>query len=155
MSISVSQEIRASRESVWNIITDIDTWADTISGILSIDVIDRPESGLIGLKWKETRVMFGKEAIETMWISAAEYGRWYETTAENHGMVYSTRLSLDDAEDGVVLTMAFTATPQTVTAKLMSVVGALFNGALRKMLQQDMEDIRQAAESSAAPTSSS
>lgn len=150
MTISVSEEIDAPRERVWNLITDIDRWADTISGIVDIEIIDRPESGIIGLKWREKRVLFGKEAVETMWISAAETHRWYETTAKNHGAVYSTRISLDDsangANDNVVLTMTFSAQPTTLVARLMSVVSFMFNGTLRKMLQKDLEDIRLTAE---------
>lgn len=148
MTIIVSEEIDAPRERVWNLITDIDTWSDTISGIVSIDVVDRPESGVIGLKWRETRVMFGKEAIETMWITAAEPNRWYETRAENHGAIYTTRLSLEDAGDKVVLTMTFSAKATTLVSRLMSVVSFLFNSTLAKMLQKDLQDIRKVAEGS-------
>ncbi len=78
MTITVSEEISASRECIWNIITDIDTWADTISGIVSIEVINRPEAGIVGLKWREKRVLFGRDVVETMWVSAAEPNSWYE-----------------------------------------------------------------------------
>ena len=146
MTISVSEEINAPRERIWDLITDIDSWTDTISGIVSIEVINRPEAGVVGLKWRETRVLFGKEAVETMWISAAEPNRWYETTAENHGAIYTTRLSLDESNGKIVLTMAFSAKPTTIPAKLMSAISFLFNGTLRKMLQKDLDDIRQTAE---------
>lgn len=150
MAITVSEEIDAPRERIWRLITDIDSWADTISGIIDIDVIDRPDSGIIGLKWREKRVLFGKDAVETMWISAAETNNWYETTAKNHGAVYSTRLSLDDSLEGsndkVLLTMTFSAKPTTLLARLMSVMSIMFNSTLRKMLQKDLADIRQAAE---------
>ena len=146
MTIAVSEEINAPRERIWDLITDIDSWADTISGIVSIEVINRPEAGVVGLKWREKRVLFGKEAVETMWISAAEPNRWYETTAENHGAIYSTRMSLSESNDKVVLTMAFSAKPTTIAARLMSVMSFMFNGTMRKMLQKDLADIRRAAE---------
>jgi len=148
MTITVSEEINASRERIWNVITDIDSWADTISGIVSIEVINRPEAGVVGLKWREKRVLFGKEAVETMWIGAAEPNSWYETKAENHGAIYSTRLSLDDSSDKVVLTMTFSAKPTTITSKLMSVMSFMFNGTMRKMMRKDLTDIRRAAENS-------
>lgn len=146
MTITVSEKIHAPRERVWHLITDFDSWADTIEGILSVEVIDRPDSGVVGLKWREKRMMFGKEAFETMWISAAEPNRWYETTAESHGMIYNTRLSLDDRDDKTVLTMQFFGKPTTVVAKLMSMMSFMFNGTIRKMLQKDLEDIRRVAE---------
>lgn len=146
MKIAVSVEIDAPRERVWNIVTDIDSWTDTISGIISVDVLNRPASGVVELKWRETRVLFGKEAVETMWITAAEENRWYETRAENHGAVYTTRISLDDSHGKTRLTMAFSSRPATFVARLMSFMGYLFRGAMRKMIEQDLADIRQAAE---------
>ena len=146
MTITVSEEIDAPRERIWNVITDIDSWADTIAGIVSIEVINRPEAGIVGLKWREKRVLFGKEAAETMWISAAEPNRWYETTAENHGANYSTRLSMDDSNDKVILTMTFSAKPTTIASKLFSLIGFMFNGTMRKMPQKDLTDIRRVAE---------
>lgn len=81
-----------------------------------------------------------------MWISAAEANRWYETTAKSHGSIYSTRISLDESNDKVVLTMTFSSQPTTIAARLMSVMTFMFSGTLRKMLQKDLADIRQAAE---------
>jgi len=148
VTITVSEEISAPRERVWHLITDFDSWADTIEGILSVEVIDRPDSGVVGLKWREKRMMFGKEAFETMWISAAEPNSWYETTAKNHGMIYNTRLSLDDRDDKTVLTMQFSGQPTAFAAKLMSMMSFMFSGTIRKMLQKDLANIRKVAERS-------
>ena len=90
MTITVSEKINAPRERVWNLITDSDGWTDNISGIKSVEVLEKPSDGVIGLKWREKREFFGKEATETMWITAAETGHWYETNALNHGMAYTT-----------------------------------------------------------------
>ena len=146
MTISVAEEVNASRERIWGLITNPDAWTDMISGIISVDVIDRPQQGVIGLKWREKRLMFGKEAEETMWVIAAEPMHWYETRAENHGMIYTTRMSIDEVGDKTVLSMTFSAAATTFAAKLMSLLAFLFNGALRKALKQDLMDIRQTAE---------
>jgi len=146
MIITVSEEIDAPRERVWNIVTDIDTWVDTISGIESVDIINRPASGVVEMKWRETRVLFGKEAVETMWITAAEENHWYETRAESNGAVYKTRISLNDSQGKILLSMEFSSRPTTLVAKLMSVMVFLFRGSMRKLIQQDLVDIRQAAE---------
>jgi hypothetical protein len=91
-------------------------------------------------------VLFGKEAVETVWITAAEDNHWYETRAENHGAIYSTRISLKDAQEKTVLTMTFSSRPTTFVSRLMSFMGYLFRSSMRKMLQQDLADIRRAAE---------
>lgn len=47
MKITVSEEINAPREHIWKLITDADSWADTITGIASVEVIDKPEIGVM------------------------------------------------------------------------------------------------------------
>lgn len=151
MTIIVSEQIHAPRESVWGLISDPDRWEDTISGIKSLQVLEQPASGMVGLKWREKRELFGKEAEETMWVTAAETGHWYETAAHSHGMVYATRISVAELADGTTLTMTFAATPRTIMARLMMPVAMLFNGTVRKALQQDLQDIKAVAEREADP----
>lgn len=71
MRIEEHIQIAASRERVWRVIADIDGAAERIRGIESIQVLERPASGLVGLKWRETRTLFGKTASEVMWIIEA------------------------------------------------------------------------------------
>lgn len=146
MTITVSEKINAPRERVWDLITDSDSWVEMISGIKSVEVLEKPSNGVVGLKWREKREMFGKEATETMWVTAAEPGHWYETNALNHGMAYTSRLSVAELGDGTTLTMTFDAKPTTFAAKLMMPISMMFNGAVRKALQKDLSDIRAAAE---------
>lgn len=146
MSVVASEKIQAPRARVWEIITDIEHAAETISAITELTVLERPATGVIGLKWTETRVMFGKKAMETMWISAAEENHWYETTAESHGAIYNSRLEIRDAGDGVELSMSFNATPRSLFARIMSAASFLFNGSIKKAFQQDLKDIKQLAE---------
>ncbi|NNF51768.1 MAG: SRPBCC family protein [Gammaproteobacteria bacterium] len=146
MTISVSEKINAPRERVWTLITDPDSWAENISGIKSVEVLEKPASGFVGLKWREKREFFGKEATETMWVTSAETGHWYETNALNHGMAYTTRVSVAELGDGTTLTMTFDAKPTTLVARLMTPISMMFNGAVRKALQQDLGDIKAAAE---------
>lgn len=146
MQINVSEKISAPRERVWKLITDADRWEEVISGIVDVEILERPVSGNVGLRWRETRMLFGKEAIETMTISAEEPGQWYEVLADNHGTAYRTRVSVDGSNGQTTLSMQFTATPLTLPARLMSGLGYLFRGQVRKMLQQDLADIRQASE---------
>ena len=146
MAVTASKGISASMDRVWAVITDIDNCDQNISGIQSVKILEKPEQGVIGLKWQETRVMFGKEAVETMWISAADAPRWYETTAHNHGSIYTSRMEIKESSTGCTLTMSFSSEATTFASRLMSVMSFLFNGALRKMIEQDLDDIKKVAE---------
>ena len=57
---------------------------------------------------------------------------------------------VEPAEEGSRLSWEFGAEPQSTSAKLMSVVGRLFEGQTKKALLQDLDDIARAAEGSAA-----
>ena len=82
------------------------------------------KNGLVGLKWTETRLMFGKQATETMWITDAEENDYYQTRAESHGSIYISRLEIKDSGDGTELTMSFEGN----TSEFWSQNDVCFNG---------------------------
>lgn len=147
MQIETTVTIRAPRERVWSLVTDIANAVHTISGIEEIEILEKPSRGLVGLKWRETRTLFGKTATEVMWITDARPREYYTTEARSHGAVYRSRIFLADTPEGTRLGMRFIAQPETLTARVMSVIfGFMMKGATEKALRQDLEDIRRAAE---------
>src|SRR5688572_20284670 len=94
MECVASVLIQAPREVVWNRITDIEHAAQTVRAIEKVEILEKPPSGLVGLKWKETRTMFGKTATETMWITDAVAPEYYKTRAESHGAIYLAAFEL-------------------------------------------------------------
>ena len=148
MKIHVQIPIDASKEKIWKVISDIENSVNTIESIREITIHDQPAAGLVGLKWSEKRFMFGKEATETMWITAAEPNEFYVTRAESHGSIYSTRMYILTNMDQNFLAMEFTANPQSVGAKFMwGLMGFMFKGATKKALLKDLEDIKKVVES--------
>ncbi|MGB0652090.1 MAG: SRPBCC family protein [Thermoplasmatota archaeon] len=150
MKMSLSIDIEASTQAVWDVIADIENAADRIRGINSLEVLE-PATGpsIVGLKWKETRTFAGRDATETMWITAAEEPSYYDTRAESHGSIYQTRMSVDPTSDGAGsrLTMTFEGTPQTFGAKLLwALTGWMATKPMKKALTEDLEDIKKAAE---------
>ena len=86
---------------------------ENISGINSIEIIQQPSDTMVGLKWKEGRTMFGKEAFETMWVTDAKDNEFYQTRAESHGAVYISRFDLSEENGQCTLTMSFEGQPQS------------------------------------------
>jgi carbon monoxide dehydrogenase subunit G len=147
MTIEVQVTINGPGEAVWEVITDIENATETISGIEQVEVLEKPENGLIGLKWRETRKLFGKTATEEMWITDAAANEFYKTRAESHGCVYITTMSISGSNGGSSLTMSHQINPQALIAKLMSpLMGFIFNRVIRKVILQDLNDIKAAVE---------
>ena len=143
MEASVSVEINSPKESVWKTITDFDNAVNVLSGIEKIEVLEKPVESLVGFKWKETRIMFGKSATEIMWVTDSEENSFYKTRAENHGAIYESQLSISENDGKSTLTMSFKGTPQSFMAKVMSfLMSPFFKGATVKAIQQDLNDIK-------------
>lgn len=151
LAVSASTEIEAGRGDVWRIISDIDSAAQNITAILDIEVLERAPAAdsVLGLKWTETRKMFGKEARETMTVVAEKPGYWYETRAQNHGTVYTSKMEIQEASnpDKCTLIMSFDHQPLSLGARLMSIFSFLFEGSIKKAFAQDLADIKRVAES--------
>lgn len=149
MIVSVEIEISKAKDTVWKTITDFENCQDIISSIIKIHVLNKPSDSLVGFKWQETREMFGKEAVETMWITESEENSYYCTRAESHGSVYITRISLSEKGGVTLLVMTFTAISQTVVAKILSFIMApLIKNSIKKALIKDLQDIKKFVEKS-------
>ncbi len=150
MEISAQVTINAPINQVWAAVADIENAATRISGIDAVEILAPASDGLVGLKWRETRTLFGKTATEVMWITDAVENEFYDTRAESHGSIYRTRISVAQDPTGTTLTMRFRGEPVTFVAKLFTVpMGWMVKGSMRKVVQQDLEDIKKAVE--AAP----
>ena len=143
MKVSTSIEISKPREDVWKVITDIENSLGRISSILAIEVLEKPEAGFVGFKWKETRKMFGKEATEIMWVTDSVENEYYSTRAESHGSIYVSRLSMAESAGITTLTMSFAGEAQSLVAKILSaLMGVFMKGSIEKELQKDLVDIK-------------
>ncbi|MDC7233146.1 MAG: SRPBCC family protein [Spirochaetales bacterium] len=146
-TLKVSVDIKASRDQIWKIITDIEGSVDRIRGIDKVEILEKPADSFVGLKWRETRTMFGQTATEVMWITDAVEHTSYSTRAESHGAVYTTRFDLTEEEGYVTLSMTFGAELiKTMTKIVSALTGWMFAGATKKALLEDLEDIKKAAE---------
>ena len=143
MEVSVEVEIAQRKEKVWAVITDIENAADVISEIIDLKILHMPKEGLVDLKWRETRKVFGKVSSETMWITDAVENISYKVRAESHGSVYLSSFWLEELGDKTLLKMSFNSQPQTLFLKIISpLMNLMIKGSMKKMMRQDLEDIK-------------
>lgn len=146
MIVEVSVTIRASRPAVWTAIADIENAAEILAGVESIEVLEKPASGLVGLRWRETRMLFGKPATVEKWITEAVENELYRTRAESNGFVFLSTLRISEGGDGITLTSSHDSQPRSIGARLSLPMMLLFKGVSRKALLQDLSDIKAAVE---------
>ena len=86
MMVEAQVTINGSKAAIWAAITNIENASETLSGIENIEVLEKPANGLVGLKWRETRMLFGEPATVEKWITAAAENKFYKTRAESDGL---------------------------------------------------------------------
>ncbi len=59
MIVEAQVTINGSKAAIWAAITNIENASETISGIENIEVLEKPANGLVGLRWRETRMLSG------------------------------------------------------------------------------------------------
>lgn len=145
--IEVSERIDAPREAVWLRATAIEEWPETIEAILKVENLTGGPMR-VGTRFRETRVMFGKEATEEMEVSEFEPPMRYVTLAESHGSKYRSEVLFEEqADGGTVMTFRFEATPVTMGAKVMgAVMMPMMKKMLRKCLGEDLGDMKRVCE---------
>jgi carbon monoxide dehydrogenase subunit G len=143
MELSVELPINAGKDAIWDSITNLEDAPSVINGIDSVEILEKPEQGIVGLKWRETRTLFGKQAAETMWITDAVDEEYYKTRAESHGSIYISEMGIKDGDNSPILYFSFKGEAQTFGAKIMSrLMGGMMKKSMTKTMMKDLEDIK-------------
>jgi uncharacterized protein YndB with AHSA1/START domain len=147
MVVEAQVTIGGSRAAIWAAISNIEHASEFMGGIEKIEILERPASGLVGLKWRETRMLFGKPASADKWITDAVENEFYKTRAESDGFVFLSTMSIAERGGSCTLTSAHESQPQSFVARFLKLpMVFLFTGVMRKALLQDLNDIRAAVE---------
>src|SRR5262245_13700831 len=128
MFVEAEVAINGSKAALWAAITDIEHHSETMRGIESIEVVQKPANGLVGLRWRETRMLFGKPATAEKWITEAVENAFYKTRAESDGFIFLTTITISGSDGGgLTLTSSHDSQPQGFFTRLMSIpMGLLF-----------------------------
>ncbi len=154
--IEVSVEVDAPAERVFAVATDFEGAASRVRAIEEVEMLSEPPHVPVreGVAFRETRVMMGKRATETMRVTAVELpadglGGSCELHAASHGMEYTSWIRVRPLGEGerCELTMGMTGRALSFGAKLMApLLGLMMRGSVRKAFEADLEDLKGAAE---------
>ena len=147
-SITVSTHVSAPIERVFEVYTDLDKAVERIPGIVALEILSEGPFG-VGTRWRETRVMFKKKAVEEMWVTGFDPPKSYTVDAESHGMHYSTLFSFAPDGGGTKVSWIFSGTALTLGTRVMSpIFNVLLKGTMKKCMRLDLEALRDVCESS-------
>lgn len=151
-TMTASKHFQAPPEVVFDHLTDLELAAAQISSIVRIEKLTDGPVGA-GTRFRETRVMFGKEATEEMEITAFDRGRSFTVECDSCGAHYVVHHVLRHEGDGTTVDVQFQMRPLTVFAKLMTPVGKLMAKSCMKAFDKDLEEMRTVIEGPSAAVS--
>ncbi len=131
--------VKAPADAVFAVYTDLEKMVDRIPQITALEVLTEGPVGK-GTRWRETRLMYKKEAVEEMEITSMEPSRQYTVEANSHGMLYQTVFDFEEEAGGTRVTWTFHSTPQSFGSKIMApIVNLMMSGMMKKLMLKDIE----------------
>lgn len=147
VSLRLSTRVDAPVERVFDVYSDLRRAPERASGIKSLEVLTEGPIG-VGAKFRETRIMFGREATEQMEVTEFRRNEMYAIECTSCGTHYRSELEFRPDGAGTIVDMSFDGRPVTKTARILGAfMGVLMKGACKRAMEQDLTDLKKAVES--------
>lgn len=139
--------VEAPVDRVFEVFSNVREAPKHIKGITALEVLTDGPIGK-GTRFRESRVMFGKTATETLEFTEFQRSHAYTVGCTSCGVDYATRFAFTPTGSAATdVTMTTTAHPVTLAAKIMSpLMGLMMKGAMKKALDADLHAMKAAAE---------
>lgn len=143
--ITTEARIDAPPARVFEVFTDLARAAGRVQGIKRLELLTDGPVGK-GTRFRETRVMFGREATETMEILDFQPGRAYSVGAQSCGSRYLSTFTFEPDGAGTRVRMTFGATPLSFFAKLLAPAMGFMAKSCARMIAADFADLKAVCE---------
>lgn len=151
MRITLSEFVDADPERVFEVFSDIASAPERVTGVKEVTLLTDGPVGR-GTRFRETRVMFGKDATEELEFTEFQPPRSYTIGCESCGVYFTSLFTFEPEAGGTRVTMDMRTRSLSLKAKLMAPMCVLFAGGARKAMRQDLLDLKRFAEGDAAPS---
>lgn len=146
MKIEAFCHIKASKREVFETFSDLENLANNVTAITNIELLTNGPTG-VGTKFKETRLMFGKESTETMEITQFNPFESFREEAHSNGIDYISDWTFSEQNGTTTVSICFTSKANTLMGKLIGLLFSLMAGGMKKAFMTDMEELRNVLES--------
>jgi uncharacterized membrane protein len=140
-TITVSNQIDAPVEQVFEMFTDIEHGPSHVSGIKKLEMLTPGRIGL-GSRWLETREVLGREDTAEMEITAFERNRMYTITHHKGGVRVDTTFWFEPIGSATKVTVEFELGSGGLPPGLLAPLGWAVAGKVEKVLTHDLEDLK-------------
>lgn len=142
---TVLQSVAAPPAETFAVFADIEHAAGRIKEIVRIEKLTPGPVG-VGTRFRETRVMFKREATETFEFTEYTPGVAYAFKGVNCGMEYRCRFAFAPEGAGTRVDVTLEIRAMTLWAKLFTPLAYLMRGMMRRCMAGDLDQLRAAVE---------
>lgn len=145
MKLNLSETVNAPIDRVFDLFADFPNASERIDGIERIEMMTEGPVDK-GTRFRETRIMFGKETTEEMEVTRFVPNESYLVEAESCGAHFQSEYRFTSKGDSTLVEMEMTSHPVSLFAKLMSPLGFLMAGTMKKCMLDDMQQLKKYCE---------
>ena len=141
--IGVTRVIHAPIEKVFQTLARIEHFSKAVPGITNVEFLTEQEYG-VGTRFRETRLMNGKEASTELEVTELEENEHIRLVATAGGTVWDTIFFVAPEGNDVQMRMQMDARPQNLASKVFT---PMILGVVAKAVESDMDAVKQYCES--------
>ncbi len=144
--IVVQRDIEAPIDRVFRTVAHIEQFQQAVPHIVKVEFLSDVESG-VGCRFRETRLMKGKEAITEVETTAYAANDRVRMVADSHGTVWDTVFAVTSVDGITTLTLSMDARPHKLLPRL---INPLIKGMVARAVERDMDLVKEFCEKPAA-----
>lgn len=147
-SFTMTKRVKGTPDRVFEVFSDFNNAADLVSGIERIEMLTDGSLD-VGTRFRETRIMFKREATEEMEITAFEPGKSFTVHCESCGCTYDSTFRFAPDGSETTVDVEFLCRPVTFFARLLSPLAVVTMGPMKKCINKDLEELKAVVENGA------
>lgn len=145
-TVTVSSQIAAPVERVFQLFTGVEHGAERVSGIKKIEMLT-PGRFKLGTRWRETRDILGASDSAEMEVTSFERNRTYTITHHKAGVRIDTTFWFEPSGEGTKVSVEFELDTEGLPPGLLTLLNRAIAGKVRDVLDQDLADLKTSLES--------
>ena len=134
----VSRTIDAPLDLVFQTVADIKNYSKAVPDIVKVEFIGDQQSGL-GTRFRETRLMKGKEASTELEVTEFEENRKIRLVTDSNGCIWDSVFETEEKDGAVELSLPMDAKPYRL---LQRIVTPLINKMIAGAVESDMDAVK-------------
>ncbi len=136
--MTVKRTIHAPVDLVFKTVSDINNFSKAVPHIVSAEILSDTKSG-VGTRFRETRLMNGKEAKTVLEVTEfVENGR-VRMVADSHGTVWDSLFTVKPAGESTDLELMMDARAHKLLPKI---INPLIKGMIQKAVEKDLDAVK-------------